>query len=98
MPARSPPGSPVEEQLRRQLGARLRAARRDRGLSAADLAVEVGISRTTLTAIEKGDPSPTFGTYTRVLAALGFVADLALLAAQPTGRSPPRASMRRSTT
>lgn len=96
MPANSTPGSLVEEQLLRQLGARLRAARKARGLSAAELSAQIGISRTTLTAVESGDPSPTFGTYTRVFAALGYVADLALLASQSGGVTLPSASTRRS--
>lgn len=40
----------------------------------------VGISRTTLHAVECGEPTPTMGTYLRVLAALGVAADLALVA------------------
>jgi hypothetical protein len=35
----------------------------------------------TLHAVERGEPSPTMGTYVRVMAALGLAADLALVAA-----------------
>ncbi|MBN9428518.1 MAG: helix-turn-helix transcriptional regulator [Burkholderiales bacterium] len=82
MPARSTLPSQFEERLLLQLGERLRAARRARSLSSVELAGRVGISRTTLSAIEKGDPSPAFGTYLRVMSALGLASDLALVAAQ----------------
>lgn len=44
------------------------------------MAKRVGISRTTLSAIEAGDPAPSIGTYLRVMSALDIVGDLALLA------------------
>jgi len=81
MPAHSELSSPVERQLLFQLGERLRRARKSRSLSSVELARQVGISRTTLSAVEGGDPSPAFGTYVRVLSALGMVADLAMVAA-----------------
>ncbi len=73
-----------ERQLLAQLGARLKAARVGRGTSAEALARVVGVSRTTLQAIEKGMPSPSMGSYLAVMAALGLAADMALLA---TGES-----------
>lgn len=76
-----------------QLGARLRAARRARRHSSAELAARVGISRTTLWAVERGDPSPTLGTYVRVLSALGLVDGLAQLGspgAAPAASDVPR--------
>ncbi len=79
MPAHSELTSIVEQQLLFQLGARLRGARKAQALSSVELARRVGISRTTLHAVEHGDPSPAFGTYVRVLSALGLVADLALV-------------------
>ncbi len=45
-----------------------------------ELARQLGISRTTLQAVERGLPSPSIGTYLAVMAALGLAADLALLA------------------
>ena len=84
MPAHSKLTSPVERQLLVQLGERLRHARNARSLSSVELARHVGISRTTLSAVERGDPSPAFGTYVRVLSALGMVADLALVATSQT--------------
>lgn len=79
MPAHSELSLPVERQLLAQLGERLRRARKSKALSSVALARQVGISRTTLSAVESGDPSPAFGTYVRVLSALGMVADLALV-------------------
>lgn len=89
MPAHSDVTSALERQLLLQLGERLKRARRSRALSSVDLARQVGISRTTLHAVESGEPSPTMGTYLRVLAALGLAADLALVA---TGESATRAA------
>lgn len=88
MPARAELTSVVEQQLLIQLGERLRHARKARALSSVELAKQVGISRTTLRAVEQGDPSPTFGTYVRVLSALGLVGDLALLATGAPGAVP----------
>ncbi|MEY4563365.1 MAG: hypothetical protein RLZZ618_2642 [Pseudomonadota bacterium] len=73
-----------DRQLLTQLGGRLKRAREARGLSAAELARQVGISRTTLQAVERGLPSPSMGTYMAVLSVLGFAADMTLLA---TGES-----------
>jgi len=44
------------------------------------MASRVGISRATLRAVEAGDPTPSIGTYLRVMSALGIVGDVALLA------------------
>ncbi len=68
---------------RRQLtsfGERLRLARKRRGLSATLAAERVGVSRDTLSRVEKGDPAVSFGTYLRFLRVLGLDADLDLLA------------------
>lgn len=70
----------LERQLLLQLGDRLRSLRKSRKLSAVELARRVGISRTTLSAVEAGDPGPSMGTYLRVMSALGIAGDLALLA------------------
>ena len=72
--------NPLERQLLAQLGARLKSARQARGISAVELARRVGVSRTTLQAVEGGKPSPAMGTYLAVMSALGLVADVALLA------------------
>jgi transcriptional regulator with XRE-family HTH domain len=80
MPASSALPSAVERQILIQLGERLRRARKNQNLTATALAERAGISRMTLSAVEAGEPAPTMGTYLRVMAALGFAGDLALLA------------------
>lgn len=80
MPATAAISSVLERQLLLQLGHRLKAARKSKGLTSAEVAAAAGLSRMTLNAIESGEPSPTMGNYVRVMGALGFGADLALLA------------------
>lgn len=63
------------------LGERLRLARKRRKLSNAVVARQAGISRTTLYKVEAGDPGATFGSYVRVLAAVGLEGDLNQLGA-----------------
>lgn len=70
----------LERQLMLQLGDRLRQLRKARGLTTVVMAQRVGVSRTTLAAVEAGDPAPSMGTYVRVMAVLGVAGDLALLA------------------
>ena len=68
---------------RRQLsafGERLRLARKRRALSATLAAERVGVSRDTLSRVEKGDPAVSLGTYLRFLRVLGLDGDLDLLA------------------
>jgi len=79
MPAHSSIETPLERQLLVQLGGRLRDARKKQEWTSVDFARKVGISRTTLYAVENGDASPSLGTYVRVLSALGLSTDLALL-------------------
>lgn len=80
MPATSDFTSVLDRQLLVQLGGRLKRARQRQGLTSTALAQRVGISRTTLHAVEAGDPAPTMGTYLRVMSALGVSGDLALVA------------------
>jgi len=80
MPDRDVPPSALEEQLLRQLGERMRRARRNRDQSSVALAKACSISRTTLHAVESGSASVSLGTWVRVMKELGLVADLALLA------------------
>lgn len=70
----------LERQLLLQLGDRLKRLRKAQGLSAVEMARQVGISRTTLSAVESGDPGPSIGTYLRVMSVLGISGELALLA------------------
>lgn len=53
------------------LGRLIRIGRAERGLTAQDLADRAGISRTTLSNIEKGAPGPEIGTVFEVAALVG---------------------------
>lgn len=75
-------------QLLLQLGDRLRVLRKAQKLSAVEVARRVGISRTTLAAVEAGDPGPSIGTYLRVMSVLGIGGDLALLAGDALQAAP----------
>jgi transcriptional regulator with XRE-family HTH domain len=79
MPAHMQLPSASERDLLMRLGENLRATRTARKMSAQSLAQEAGISRTTLYAIELGDPSVTMGSYLRVMTELGVGANLPLL-------------------
>ncbi|MBU7571774.1 MAG: helix-turn-helix transcriptional regulator [Hydrogenophaga sp.] len=79
----------LERQLLLQLGDRLKRLRKAQGLSAVDMASRVGISRTTLSAVEAGDPGPSIGTYLRVMSVLGISGELALLAGDALQPAPP---------
>lgn len=62
------------------LGENLKLARLRRKLSVQQVAERAGISRNTLTAIEKGSPSVSLGNYTMVLMVLGLEKDLGKVA------------------
>ncbi len=72
--------SVLQLQLLLDLGDRLRRLRKSQDLSMVEMASRVGISRAILRAVEAGDPTPSLGTYLKVLSALGIAGDLALLA------------------
>ena len=57
-----------------QIGENIRLARLRRRLSTTQITERAGISRNTLSAIERGKPSVTFGAYAQVLACLGLEA------------------------
>lgn len=80
MPAYSDTTSVLDRQLLLQLGERLKRLRKLQELSSVAMAQRVGISRTTLSAVEAGDLAPSIGTYLRVMSALGVSGELALLA------------------
>jgi len=79
----SPLISVVDQQLLLQLGQRLRRIRIRQGLTTVQTAASAGLSRMTLRAIEAGEPTPSIGSYLRVMRALGISQDLALLATDP---------------
>lgn len=70
----------LERQLLLQFGDRLRQLRKSQGLGTVEMAKRAGISRTTLSSVESGDPGPAIGTYLRVMSVLGIGGELALLA------------------
>jgi transcriptional regulator with XRE-family HTH domain len=80
MPSTSPLISVVDQQLLLQLGQRLKRIRVRQGLTTVQTAENAGLSRMTLRAIEAGEPTPSIGSYLRVMRALGVSQDLALLA------------------
>jgi transcriptional regulator with XRE-family HTH domain len=62
-----------------EVGENLRLARLRRRLSTAQVSERAGISRPTLTAIERGDHTVSFGALAMVLFVLGLENDLELL-------------------
>ena len=62
------------------LGARLRLARLRRQYSASTVAARAGLTRVTLSRVEKGDPGTGLGAYASVLRVLGLQADWDALA------------------
>ncbi len=92
MPAFTDTTSVLERHLLLQLGDRIKRLRKARDITTVEMAKRVGISRTTLAAVEAGDPAATMGTYLRVMSVLGVAGDLALLVSdtfQPAQPIPP---------
>lgn len=81
MPSKSPILYPSQSKLLKAFGQRLKAARLLRRFSLSLVAERVDVSRQTITKVEQGNPSVTFGTYIRVMAVLGQDKDINLLAA-----------------
>lgn len=62
------------------IGTGIRRARLRRAYSAETVAQRAGISRSTLTRVERGDAAVALGIYARVLQALGLEGDLQYIA------------------
>ena len=73
---------PKTREILEQMGEQIRLARLRRKLSAQLVAERAGISRQTLTAIEKGTPTVTIGAYAAVLHALNNLDNDFLLVAK----------------
>lgn len=71
---------PSVQRLLEDIGENIRLARLRRQFSASLIAERAGISRNTLRAIERGDPSVQLGAYANVLFSLGLEKDLRHLA------------------
>ncbi len=71
---------PSVQRLLAKLGDNIRLARLRRRFSAQLVTQRAGMSRTTLRAIERGEPGVTLGAYANVLHCLGLHEDLALIA------------------
>lgn len=82
-----PPLLPRVSRLVRGYGENLKLARLRRRYSAATVAQRAGISRKTLSRVEKGDSAVALGIYARVMQVLRLEGDLANLAVDdPLGR------------
>lgn len=68
--------SPKIKKILQQLGENIRLARLRRKLSTVQVSKRAGISRPTLSAIEKGEPYVSIGLYLQVLFVLGLADDI----------------------
>jgi len=68
----------------RQMGRDLALARRKRGISTADMAARLFVSRDTLWRLERGDPAVSLGTLAAAAFVLQFQDRIAALAAPAT--------------
>lgn len=77
---------PETKQILEKMGIRIKKARLRRNIRAEQLAECAGISKGTLSAIEKGVPTVSIGAYTAVLCALGMEGDLDMIARDEKGK------------
>ena len=78
--------TPEAELVIEKMGIRMQKARLRRNILADVLAEQAGISKGTLSAIEKGEPTVSIGAYVAVLNALVMLQDLELVAVDKEGR------------
>ena len=69
-----------------KIGLRIKNARLRRNITAEEIADRAGISKGTLTSIEKGVSSVSIGAYASVLYTLGMEKDLELIATDEEGK------------
>ncbi|HZW77438.1 MAG TPA: helix-turn-helix domain-containing protein [Flavobacteriaceae bacterium] len=81
MRKKSPTLLPKHQRILAAMGEQLKLARKRRKLTTQQVAERAGISRTTLSSIEKGDPSVAMGSYFNVLRTLNLEQDILKLAA-----------------
>lgn len=79
MPGTSEITSAADQLLLLGLGARLKRERLRQGLTTVQMAEMADLSRMTLRSVEAGEPTPTIGSYLRVMRVLGVSQDLAML-------------------
>ena len=78
--------APSTEKALEKMGLRIKKARLRRNIRAEELAEQAGISKGTLTSIEKGTVSVSIGAYASVLYVLGMEKDLELIAKDEEGK------------
>ena len=71
---------PQQQKRLKQVGEQIRLARLRRNISIELVAERAGVSRQSVSAVEKGKPSVAIGIYANVLLALGLQGDLLLMA------------------
>lgn len=87
MPRKTAPLSFALEDILKRVGENIKLARLRRKITAAMLAERAGMTRMTLSKVEKGDRAVTFGAYASALFSLGLEKDLLLIAGDdPLGR------------
>lgn len=77
---------PDTKQVLAKMGVRIKKARLRRNIRAEQLAESTGISKGTLSSIEKGVSTVSIGAYAAVLCALGMENDLDLIALDEEGK------------
>lgn len=74
------------KQVIEKMGNRIKKARLRRNIMAEDLVKQVGISKGTLSSIEKGETTVSLGAYVVVLEALGMADDFEFIAIDDEGK------------
>jgi transcriptional regulator with XRE-family HTH domain len=78
---------PQQQKMLEQMGYQIRMVRQRRKLSVNLIAERAGVSRRSVWAVERGNPSVSMGIYLKVLHALNFDKDLLKICADdPLGR------------